>query len=151
MAGGDVGGGDGHDAFDGHDESLVALDALDVALGAFEGAAGHAHMLSFLEVDGARIHVFEVGVAAGSDQLEGVHLLVGDDGGVFGAAVPVQDNMAIETALDLFCPYGAAAEENQRADGGLLDHCLFPVMFVHHQFDGVVALHGHPLQLGFHP
>ena len=103
-AGGDVGGDDGHDAFDGYDESFVALDALDVAFGAFEGPAGYAHMLPFFEINGARVQVFEVGMAAGGYQLEGVHLLVGDDGGVPGAAVPVQDNPAIETFLDLFCP-----------------------------------------------
>ena len=150
-AGGDVGGGDGDDAFDGDDEAFVAVYALDVAFGALEDSAGDADALAFLEVDGFGVQVFEVWVAAGGHHLEGVHLAVGNNGRVLGAAVPVKDDVSFEFLLDCLGLRDRAVEKDERADGGFLHHRALAMMLMLHEFGGVVALDRDPLQLGFGP
>lgn len=150
-AGGDVGGGDGDDAFDGNDEAFVAVYALDVAFGALKDSAGDADALAFLEVDGFGVQVFEVGVAAGGHHLESVHLAVGNDGRVLGAAVPVKDDMSFEFLLDCLGLRDRAVEKDERADGGFLHHRELAMMLMLHELGRVVAFDRDPLQLGFSP
>ena len=142
MAARDVGGGNGADASDGDKKSVVVAHAANVAFGSLERSADDPNMFSLMELLTVVAEEFQSFLTGGSNELEALHLVVGDlCGNLPGLSKMGIENDAVgQQPLLLDDLLQSTLDEKQGGNDRLEFFLLLSVLNDHHRFGREIRL-----------
>ena len=142
MAARDVGGGNGADAFDGDKKSVVVAHTADVSFGSLEGPVDDPNMFSLMELLTVVAEEFQSFLTGGSNELEALHLVVGDlCGNLPGLSKMGIENDAVgQQPLLLDDLLQSTLDEKQGGNDRLEFFLLLSVLNDHHRFGREIRL-----------
>ena len=142
MAARDVGGGNGADASDGDKKSVVVAHAANVAFGSLERSADDPDVLALMELLTVVAEEFQSFLTGGSNELEALHLVVGDLCGNFPglSKMGIENDAVGQQPLLLDDLLQSTLDEKQGGNDRLEFFLLLSVLNDHHRFGREIRL-----------